>query len=133
VIDFAAIEARAAAATEGPWLVPSDNPRLVMQLDERHPNGWDGQIIATLPADEFGLVEEDTSQFIAHAREDIPVLLGERLRAVTRMRELEQEARYELARLTRDVDFAPTPDLIALEARAAAFNAAVDVVLGVVA
>jgi hypothetical protein len=70
---------------------------------------------------------------LADSAGDVPVLLHERLRAVLRLRELEQEARDELARLTRDVDFAPTPDLIALEARAIAFNAAVDVVLGVVA
>lgn len=119
-IDFAAIEARAEAAHPLPW----EARRWASQEHFADIVAGDRQII-----DMLSLAD---AEFVVHAREDIPALLGDRLRAVTRLRELEQDARVELEQQTRPATYAPTPELIALEARVAAFNAAVDVVLGVI-
>lgn len=85
-LDIDAIKARADAATEGPWVV--DDQKYVLRSKN---GGWDGLIIATVQHDDFGLVEEDNTAFIASARQDIPALLAEveRLQAIVeRVREL---------------------------------------------
>jgi hypothetical protein len=72
------------AATPGPWLVTPDHPDIVMKPDEGHPDGWDGTMIARVPADEFGLVDEANAQFIAHAPTDLTAALDalDRVRAL---------------------------------------------------
>jgi hypothetical protein len=71
-----AISERATAASPGPWIV-EDAPDL---------NRWVTSDHGTLEAN-FGYIgngNRDDAQFVAHAREDIPLLLAEvdRLRAV---------------------------------------------------
>lgn len=85
-LDLEAIEARANAATEGPW--EADNTE-VMQHWSR-PEPW--QPIATnevacmaycYGGSARGIENEADAEFIAHAREDVPALIAEvrRLRA----------------------------------------------------
>jgi hypothetical protein len=74
---YAAIRAREAAATPGPWHVEDD---------KRDLNRWVVSEAGTLEAN-FGYVgngNQDDSAFVAAAREDVPALLGEvdRLRKV---------------------------------------------------
>lgn len=69
------IKAREAAATKGPWMKDPDEPVHIMKPD-RPGFSWDGTVIATLQRDDFGLFEEANSDFIAHARTDIPKLLA---------------------------------------------------------
>lgn len=57
---LAAIEARATAATPGPWK-RHPNPRFYIQWDERHDDGD----------------HEANAQFCAHARTDVPELCAE--------------------------------------------------------
>lgn len=90
--ELAAIEARANAATPGPWR--DEGP------DERRPRYPHDAIVG--PAEDCGIpamiakargfyhsaeVETANSQFIAHAREDVPALVAEvrRLRAELHM------------------------------------------------
>jgi hypothetical protein len=75
-LDLDAIEARAAAATDGPWEVHPDDADLV----------W-------LPGRGYFLCEmltaaETNGSFIAHARTDVPALVAEvrRLRAIEQSR-----------------------------------------------
>jgi hypothetical protein len=136
MIDFAGIEAREQAATQGPWHVEETEAygRLIWAsgttYDPSDPTGQTAMQFQDLLVQQIS--EAADADFIAHAREDVPVLLGERVRAVTRLRELEQEAKAEL-RMLADPQQLPSAQVMAsLEARAAAYNAAVDVVLGVV-
>lgn len=77
--EFAAIEARVAAATEGPWMVDGDDPTVVMKPD-KPPSTWDGLLVARTRggtgADIDSLPEYADAEFIAHSRTDIPALLA---------------------------------------------------------
>jgi len=64
---LADIEARAAAATEGPWFVHADWPGRVFAESEFNAH------IARVT----GSNSEPNEQFIAHARADVPLLLAE--------------------------------------------------------
>lgn len=86
-IDLDAIEARASAATEGPWL--ADEGVFVLKPD-RPGFAYDGTIIARVFRDDFGLVEEADTEFIAAARTDVPAL-------VARVRGLEAQRDAALA------------------------------------
>lgn len=82
MIDLDAIEARAKAATPGPWRV---NPRVEADPGETDGHGW----LAGPPAAieyEAALFNRD-ADFIAAAREDVPALIAEvrRLRSVVDM------------------------------------------------
>jgi hypothetical protein len=96
-----AIQARADAATEGPWEWEGDYPSGHCPHDtEWTDHGPDLVIVAKLPADKYGVepvadvitssgydassltIRDADAEFIAHAREDVPFLLA-------RVRELE--------------------------------------------
>ena len=93
--DLEAIKARAAAATEGPW--EWDDPTIGQHWSRPEP--W-----ATVVDDEVNcggycyggssspIKSDADGQFIAHAREDIPVLLAE----VERLREEREELQRRL-------------------------------------
>jgi len=68
------IRARLEAATPGPWMVDPDDAAVVMRPDERHPNGWDGVMIAVAKGGEM----EATfiADLIAHAPTDLAFLLS---------------------------------------------------------
>ena len=74
-LNIDAIKARAEAATEGPWMVDSGSPDVVLKPDKPG-SSWDGMAIARVTTGDFGLIETDNTEFIAHAREDIPALLA---------------------------------------------------------
>ena len=99
---LAAAEARALAATPGPWHVRYLDDEQAMNLvavstvpdtglDERWPEFDHGQVVATTLvqhpryADVADQRWDENAAFIAHAREDIPALIAEvrRLRART--------------------------------------------------
>lgn len=69
------IEARANAATEGPWVKDPDEPDHVLKPD-RPGSTWDGTYIATVQRDDFNLFEEANTEFIAAARTDVPALVA---------------------------------------------------------
>ncbi|WP_322544444.1 hypothetical protein U2G91_15730 [Rhodococcoides fascians] len=85
--EFAAIEARAAAATEGPWAVErwedfAGKPSYYVDGALR----W-REHLNTLSCEG----DKDTAEFIAHAREDVPALLAavrERDNTIARIREV---------------------------------------------
>lgn len=53
-----------AHATPAPWMVDDDAPQVVLKPDK--PGfSWDGKIVATVPDDDFGLVEHSDSGHIA--------------------------------------------------------------------
>lgn len=81
-LDLAAVEARTAAATRGPWLAASDNGRKtgIAVVGTAAARGT-GQAIAVF-AGTGGRRHQDAA-FTAHAREDVPALLAE----VRRLRE----------------------------------------------
>lgn len=96
--EFAAIEARVAAATEGPWMVDGDDPTVVMKPD-KPPSTWDGLLVARTRggtgADIDSLPEYADAEFIAHSRTDIPALLAavrERDNTIAKVQELLREA-----------------------------------------
>lgn len=65
----------AQAVTRGlPWVVDPDEPAYVLASKN---GGHDGQIVATIQADDYGLVERSVTTFIAAARTDVPWLLVE--------------------------------------------------------
>jgi len=73
-IDLEAIEARANAATPGPWIYASDNGvGVVGTTDEQ--TIWFYSLPTLLRNCAAGVTEADAS-FIAHAREDIPALIA---------------------------------------------------------
>lgn len=81
--DLNAIQARSDRALAGPWVV--DDGWFILKPDT--PGfSTDGTVVATLQEGEHGLYETETSEFIAHAREDVPALL-EALAAVTAERD----------------------------------------------
>lgn len=65
--ELAAIEARASAATEGPWSVDTSIVTWIM-ADRLH--------VATIPRAFDGDFSPANAAFIAHARTDIPTLLA---------------------------------------------------------
>jgi len=69
--DLAAIEARANAATEGPWYV--DDAEQTVRAQE-----YAGEIIYDRSAEHSSEWEgfKPTAEFIAHARTDVPALLA---------------------------------------------------------
>ena len=71
-LDLDAIQKRADAATGGPWL---PDERHVLKPDKPE-STWDGTVIASVPDDEFGLYEFGNTEFIAHARTDVPALVA---------------------------------------------------------
>lgn len=80
--EFAAIEARLSAATEGPWSVGSRNPNTG--------GFWFGNMNPDVPGPVGDAADGDV-QFITHAREDIPALLAavrERDNTIARVRAL---------------------------------------------
>ncbi len=108
-IDLEAIQKRADAATEGPWsarevglpgseyiVVESASPFKAFTTPEAilgmH---WPAHSAEELSAAEK--LTEDTAQFIAHAREDIPVLLS----ALRESREKLAEAEKRIERLAQ--------------------------------
>jgi hypothetical protein len=92
-LDLDAIEARANAATPGPWRVSTDNtPEYFMSIE-----GTDGPIC----------VFTDTAAFIAAARSDVPALVAEVRRLKTRVLVAETRVmnkRAEIKRLRSDVE-----------------------------
>ncbi|MFE1205681.1 hypothetical protein ACFW5V_28755 [Streptomyces sp. NPDC058762] len=99
---LAAIQARADAATPGPWgTYRGLNARYTVQARPRTTrNGMenDGDI-ATLPTDRTDADSYANARFLAHAREDVPALLAEIQRLTTerdafadRVAELERPA-----------------------------------------
>jgi hypothetical protein len=92
-LDLDAIEARAAAATDGPWLPPigSGDVGYVWRSD-------DGHFQVAIACDGN---EEANAVFIAHARTDIPALVAE----VRRLRQVMSEAHRALQ---YDADGAPS-------------------------
>lgn len=77
-IDLDAIEARANAATDGPWWHYGDGFREIHGPQNDEEDGWAPQVAV---AGDDGTLPD--AEFIAHARTDIPALVAEvrRLRA----------------------------------------------------
>ncbi len=93
-----AILSRAEGATPGPWTF--EDCCIVA----------DGEDIALLPQDRKGCTDDDTGEFIAHAREDVPALCEEveRLRAADVIDEGElAEAIERASRGLRQVGISP--------------------------
>ena len=83
------IEARANAATEGPWEAYRPNPAYrIYEICSTTPQGLDETL-----AEVSGYNASDDAEFIAHARTDMPDLVAA-LRAVL----------YEVAKVQRDAD-----------------------------
>lgn len=87
---LAAVQQRAAAATSGPWMKDPDEPSIVLKPDA--PGGWDGTAIATVQRDDYGLVEEANTEFIAASRTDVPRLVAALTAALDLAREWESVA-----------------------------------------
>lgn len=62
------IEARAEAATPGPWEMEVDDPYVIWGPDDLRIVSFKGSTIIGF---------EDNAPFVAHAREDIPALIAE--------------------------------------------------------
>lgn len=87
------VEERADLATRGPWWIADGEDDFRVEDDE-------GETIATLPvlgkAEQF-LLSEPNAEFIAHAREDVPRLVGMLRRVLDRdglMRVLNKAGAY---------------------------------------
>ena len=78
MIDLTAIEARAKAATPGPWWTRPDYgcDNACVYWNSDRPDVINGSTESTLIYDEGGHSVAD-AEFIAHAREDIPALIAE--------------------------------------------------------
>jgi sugar phosphate isomerase/epimerase len=88
--DIASIEARAAAATEGPWVMDHVGPVWVGNRSDGRTSGLWEIIYGTRDnlsdlTPEGAAVAVANAEFIAHAREDVPALIAEveRLREAT--------------------------------------------------
>jgi hypothetical protein len=124
-LDLDVIEARANAATPGPWFAAAEDVFRSANDPEYGPvSSLVGGAEANHPEDAL---------FMAHAREDVPALVvevrGHRDRAA-RIRGLEREARDEYDTLRAD-ETASVADLVGAEARVAALAAAADIAEGV--
>jgi hypothetical protein len=86
-LDPDAIEARATAATEGPWAVEQDDGEAHVYLDDAG-NGTAYICREVAQGDDCGLAD---AEFIARAREDVPALVDALRRARDRAVALEQE------------------------------------------
>ena len=75
--DFAAIRARAEAATKGPWRW-SEPPGVLMGPGptERLEKLGVGSTVMQMTSNVYGQPDKADAEFIAHAREDIPALLA---------------------------------------------------------
>jgi len=68
------IEARVAAvAASLPWIKDPDDPAIVLHPDDS--SGFDGTVVARVQRDDYGLVEEDVTDLIAHAPADLVALV----------------------------------------------------------
>jgi hypothetical protein len=114
MLDLDAIEARAEAATPGPWIVSGG----VIHSPIREP--WDGKPNAVIVD---AHIFEPNADFIAHARTDIPALVAE-LRAA---REVVEAAAGFSAFMNEDAEDLQWPDeqLADLAAALAAYRAVV--------
>ena len=90
-LDIEAIEARANAATPGPWMVhrreimsagPTQRTRITLRAIGPRSAVPHGMVIVPGPCEETLSMNDDDADFIAHARVDIPALIA-------RVRELE--------------------------------------------
>lgn len=70
-LDLDAIEARANAATEGPWM------RTYPHVIEGFEGNQYSVVVDDDPDETPGVIRPEDSAFIAHAREDVPALLAE--------------------------------------------------------
>lgn len=72
-LDLAAVEARAAAATPGPWVVErcSDGRESISAPE------WDGGVWVAATEDYATDYATEDAEFIAHARSDVPALVAE--------------------------------------------------------
>jgi len=86
-VDTAAIEARANAATPGPWKKRWDGNTLL--VESVHNDHWRELICETGDSSDH----TDNTVFIAHAREDVPALLAHirELQEAMRWRRVEEE------------------------------------------
>ena len=91
-LDLAAIEARAEAATKGPW----------ESRDYPNDEVWDSKGIWL--AD---VRNEETAAFIAHAREDIPALLARVRELEAALAEMTEQRNHYMNQMGRWVDKPP--------------------------
>lgn len=100
------IQARAVAATPGPWDCYGDGAHEVFDAGE-YSDGDPGEVVAPV------VTKLNDAEFIAHAREDIPALLAEvaRLReALTITDEMVERGAVALFRASTDEDWETGPD-----------------------
>lgn len=97
--DLARLAEAAGKATHGlPWVKDPDAPDKVLASKD---GGWDGSLVATVASDDFDLVEEDVTEFIAAAN---PATI---LRLIAALR-----AAQEVARANYDEAFSHARHLI---------------------
>lgn len=99
-LDLDAIEARANAATAGPWLLQTDREKTAILFD----NGWQYIVESEHYYKHYyhdepgwsqtrgGVVRTEDATFIAHAREDVSALITE----VRRLRAAEAQSGWEV-------------------------------------
>lgn len=76
--DLARLAEAARTATRGlPWVKDPDSPDKVLASKD---GGWDGSLVATVASDDFDLVEEEVTEFIAAANHATILRLIEDLR-----------------------------------------------------
>lgn len=110
-LDLAPIEARAEAATKGPWdtlggnlvrAIAADRELAVPIFRSEAPVDWHKNKRLTHPVFVRAYRDEvNNATFIAHAREDIPALIAE----VRRLREELREVRQRAPLPTNDLSF----------------------------
>lgn len=96
-LNLDAIKARAEAATEGPWSVRHEHYEAGPGPDDEEQDWY--LIDDCYAVEQWANYDKETTEFIAHARMDIPALLDEveRLRGVVdRVRESVHVARHAL-------------------------------------
>ena len=115
-LDLAAVEARARAATPGPWSYDGQHDEITAPRGEEYwvvASEWRNTPNAA-PSDQFGHQYSADFDFIAHAREDVPGLLAAIREAQERIAALEAALRD----VVHDRPSAHT-DAVWLKARAA--------------
>ena len=75
------IEARAKAATPGPWSTGGHKGAFTGVEAECDPSGW-----IVCPDDEYETTKNADAEFIAHARQDVPILVERLRRAIEGLR-----------------------------------------------
>jgi hypothetical protein len=103
---------RAEKAGKGPWIKDPDDPAIVLRPDKG--DDWDGIVIARVQRDDYGLVEEDTTEFIAHARTDVPALVNA-LEAVLAIHRHVPTGLDDTAMCSEDLEDWPCPTVTAIE------------------